>query len=76
MNCYICEADARRRPIGLSGPPERPAVAVCHTCGAGACIDHTVVLDGPAYRHAAEPRPFTCSTCAAVATQSKGRRAA
>ena len=75
MNCYICEAYARTRPIGLSGLSERPAVAMCHTCGAGACIDHSVVLDGPAYRHSGG-RLFACSSCAASAAQSERRRAA
>ncbi|MFE6664737.1 DUF2180 family protein [Streptomyces sp. NPDC057697] len=34
MNCYDCH----------TGAISRPAVAVCHCCGAGICGDHSTVL--------------------------------
>jgi hypothetical protein len=75
MNCYICESNARRRPVGLSGLPERPAVAVCHDCGAGVCFDHAVVLDEPAYRPAGA-RLFACPICAVADVRAEVRSAA
>jgi hypothetical protein len=62
MNCYVCEFTARRRPLGLSGLPERPAVAVCHECGGGVCFDHAVLLEEPAHHESV--RLFACPDCA------------
>ncbi|GAA1264820.1 hypothetical protein GCM10009609_30030 [Pseudonocardia aurantiaca] len=75
MNCYICEFEARRRPIGLSGLPERAAVAVCHECGAGACFDHAVVLEEPPH-HLPAARLFACATCALADVPAEVGRAA
>ena len=75
MNCYICASDARRGPIGLSGLPERPAVAVCHECGAGVCFGHAVILEEPVYRPAGA-RLFACPTCAAADVRAEVRNAA
>jgi hypothetical protein len=75
MNCYMCESDARRRPVGLSGIPERPAVAVCHECGSGVCLDHAVIIEELASRSTAT-RLFACSTCALVDVPTGARRAA
>jgi hypothetical protein len=36
MNCFDC-ADIN--------PPAPAAVGVCHSCGAGVCKDHAIVLD-------------------------------
>jgi hypothetical protein len=80
MNCYVHESQVRARPVGLSGLPERPAVAVCHECGAGVCSDHATVLDVPAFGRPTGTRLFACPTCAvavAVAdSRREGRRAA
>jgi hypothetical protein len=75
VNCYICEYEARRRPIGLSGLPGRAAVAVCHECGAGVCFNHAVVLDEPTHQLPAARR-FACATCASADVPAKARSAA
>jgi len=75
MNCYICESDAHRRPVGLSGFPERPAVAVCHECGAGVCLDHAVIIQELTSRSPAA-RLFACPTCALADVPAGVRRAA
>jgi hypothetical protein len=75
MNCYICESEARRRPVGLSGYSERPAVAVCHECGSGVCLDHAVIIEELASRSPAA-RFFACPTCALADVLAGARRAA
>ena len=73
MNCYDCATQDRLT---------RPAVAVCHDCGAAVCDHHTVArahhLTRPAVILREEPvepaaRTLRCTTCdAAWATQHQG----
>ena len=76
MNCYVCESQARRRPVGLSGLPERPAVAVCHECGGGVCFDHAVLLEEPAHHRSMAVRAFACPACVLVDVPAEVRSAA
>lgn len=65
MNCLDCATDRH----------DRPAVAVCHGCGAGVCIDHLEQHERILTRSAAinrqvpiEPaaRTIRCHVCAAA----------
>jgi hypothetical protein len=65
MNCYDC---------ALSGAT-RPAVAICHHCGAALCPDHTIpgqhtlfVVRATNHHAPVEPpeRRIWCQTCAAA----------
>lgn len=63
MNCYECATQGK----------ERAAVAVCHRCSAGLCMEHTVEISRTVVRR--EPinrlvpvptpgREFLCKSCA------------
>ena len=54
MNCYLCETTRRPQTLRYA---IAPAVGICHDCGIGVCLEHSV-------RAAESGAPLLCPTCA------------
>ncbi|MEU6704996.1 DUF2180 family protein [Streptomyces wuyuanensis] len=74
MNCYEC---------GASAATQRPAEAVCRTCGAAMCADHTWIARHEEYRPAglgtsrrSVTRAMVCPSCAPAGAEAPAREPA
>ena len=54
MNCYLCEKTRLPQTLRYA---IAPAVGICHDCGIGICLEHSV-------KAAEAGAPLLCPTCA------------